>query len=84
MINERASDRINFLSFYVSLASGSTCSLAGTLSGALSLELAICVSTAARALHQATHKAALLSVKAAGKTGCQGFGKKHVTHPGSL
>lgn len=30
MINERASDRINFLSFYVSLASGSTCSLAAT------------------------------------------------------
>lgn len=30
MINERASDRINFLSFYVSLALGSTCSLAAT------------------------------------------------------
>lgn len=70
MINERASDRINFLSFYVSLASGSTCSLAATR------YLEIChwswpsVSAGLKGLpHQVVHKGALLSVMVAGKIG---------------
>jgi len=70
MINERDSDRINFLPFYVSLAWGSTCSLAATR------YLEICHRSWSRAsaglkgfLHQAMQKDALLPVMVAERVG---------------
>lgn len=82
MINERASDRINFLCFYVSLALSSTCSLAATRYWEICHWSWLCASAWLRGLpHQMMEKGALMSVMTGRKSwGCQGLGQEPSRH----